>query len=596
MDVAGSLYKGLEWDLKHTKLPVANHISTREAVRTLMDCQKNCGAILDAFRIDELEEMEKVLRRMVLLTMPTEEDDSKREACLRRLEGSLPYVKCKGIKDCSLRLMAFGSFVSGLYSKNGDLDISIHGHVTVETGKNPGPVPVSMLKRSLQKRLLNSLFRCTIRNPLFGDSCVLLRARVPIIKYLDVRSQVSCDVAVARDDGRFKSVALKVLSQIDWRFSALVRLIKMWASEHKVNDASQGTLNSFSLILLVIFHLQTRSVPVLPPLFLLLSHKGDKVKRPMKYDLDTRNLILEEMVEKSVDWRSKRSKSGTNRETLLELVVSFFHIIKGLTYVWGRTDSYHYSMCHVRVDTWEAQLKHEAWPKSRAVCSIEDPFDAQENCSRAVQLPSQLKKIESAAEKAIQSLSAYNRGKKSRNENALMVAFGYDVVSSAQKQQALRNNVLLKPGTLVLKREKLPIEITKFKNSNDLLKQIAAVNHSNFKGFEDWSVWNLSKMGNGLVHDSSGNSGGMIQPNKMVSYMTPYIFPPGLVPPPPPGIPNQTAEIHSMILELESIGLCGEKAAQDQKKKSKRRWNRGRRNSAQMDQHLRDSSHNAPAR
>eukprot|EP00890_Picochlorum_soloecismus_P001434 jgi/Picsp_1/2291/NSC_05755-R1_nucleotidyltransferase family protein len=596
-----SLYKGLEWDVQHTKLPVTRHVSTLDAVKTLLDCQKNCSAILDAFRIDELEDLEKMLRQMVYLTTPTEEDDSKREACLRRLEGSLPYVKCKGIESSSLRLLAFGSFVSGLYSKNGDLDVSLHGHVKIGGGKNSGPVPVSILNRSLQKRILNSLFRCTIRNPLFVDSTVLLRARVPIIKYLDVRSQVACDVAVARDDGRFKSVALKVLSQIDWRFSALVRLIKMWASEHKVNDASQGTLNSFSLILLVIFHLQNRPVPVLPPLFLLLSYKGDTVKRPMKYELDTRNLILEEMVGKSLDWRSKRSKTGTNRETLLELVMSFFHIIKGLTVAWGQTEnSSHYSMCHVRVDTWGGQLKHGAWPKSRAVCSIEDPFDAQENCSRAVQLHSQLRKIQLAAERSIQSLSVCHRDTEIRKENVLIGAFGHGIVRSAQKQQAACNNVLLKPGKLVLRRAKLPIEIASIKDK-DLFTRIAIVNHASFEGFEDWSAWNLSKMENCLVNDSPGTAGSMVQSNGMVSsdthsnmynvqYMATdtYLPPPGLVPPPPPDRPNQTVEMHSMILELESIGLDGKKATQSRRKKKTRRWNRGPRKSALVDQKRQD--------
>lgn len=558
--------------MQHTKLPVTSHVSTRDAVNTLLNCQKNCSTILDAFEIEDLEDLEKLLRQMVALTMPTEQDDSKRNACLRRLEGSLPYVKCKGIEFCSLRLMAFGSFVSGLYSKNGDLDVSLHGHARVEGGKNPGPVSLSELKRSLQKRLLNSLFRCTMRNPLFGNSIVLLRARVPIIKYVDLRSSVACDVAVARDDGRFKSVALKVLSQIDWRFSALVRLIKMWASEHKVNDASQGTLNSFSLILLVVFHLQTRPVPVLPPLSLVLSHGGDTVKRPMKYDLDTRNVILEGMVEKSLDWRSKRFKTGTNRETLLELVVSFFHIIKGLTTVWSQSNnSPNYSMCHIRVDTWEGQLKYGPWPKSKAVCSIEDPFDAQENCSRAVQLPSHVQKIRLAAEKAIQSLSVSN--KDINMKRSLIGIFGHDIVSSAQKQHDAQCKVLLKPRNLVLRREKLPIELAKTKDKG-LFTQIAAVNHSSLKGFKDWSAWNLSQMGNFPVNSTNN-----------LRYTAHHIRPPFLVPPPPPGKPIQNAEIHAIIPGFESIAIDREKEAQPKRKSKPRRRYRGHKKSAAIDQH-----------
>lgn len=39
--------------------------------------------------------------------------------------------------------------------------------------------------------------------------------------------------------------------QFDWRFGALVRLVKLWARRHNINDSTAGTLNSFALTLLV---------------------------------------------------------------------------------------------------------------------------------------------------------------------------------------------------------------------------------------------------------------------------------------------------------------------------------------------------------
>lgn len=54
--------------------------------------------------------------------------------------------------------------------------------------------------------------------------------------------------------------------QYEWRFGALVRLVKLWARHHDVNDSTNGSLNSFALTLLVVFHLQTRHPAVLPPL------------------------------------------------------------------------------------------------------------------------------------------------------------------------------------------------------------------------------------------------------------------------------------------------------------------------------------------
>ncbi len=41
------------------------------------------------------------------------------------------------------------------------------------------------------------------------------------------------------------------LVQYDWRFGALVRLVKLWARTACINDSSMGTFNSFALTLMV---------------------------------------------------------------------------------------------------------------------------------------------------------------------------------------------------------------------------------------------------------------------------------------------------------------------------------------------------------
>ena len=44
---------------------------------------------------------------------------------------------------------------------------------------------------------------------------------------------------------------LRYLADIDPRFSSLVRLVKLWAGAHGMNDAASGTFNSFALTLMV---------------------------------------------------------------------------------------------------------------------------------------------------------------------------------------------------------------------------------------------------------------------------------------------------------------------------------------------------------
>lgn len=128
--------------------------------------------------------------------------------------------------------------------------------------------------------------------------------------------------------------------QFDWRVGALVRLVKVWARSHNLNDASQGTFNSFALTLLVIFHLQTRNPPILPCIGEVLDPETHDLgigggiqqlftaERPMQDGRST-ELGLLEIAAQRLD-RLSRSGRFQNGETLLELIASFFALYGGL--------------------------------------------------------------------------------------------------------------------------------------------------------------------------------------------------------------------------------------------------------------------------
>ena len=45
---------------------------------------------------------------------------------------------------------------------------------------------------------------------------------------------------------------------VENRVRPLVLVIKKWASHHDINDASRGTLSSYSLVLMVLHYLQSK--------------------------------------------------------------------------------------------------------------------------------------------------------------------------------------------------------------------------------------------------------------------------------------------------------------------------------------------------
>ncbi|PSS33347.1 hypothetical protein CEY00_Acc03735 [Actinidia chinensis var. chinensis] len=63
-----------------------------------------------------------------------------------------------------------------------------------------------------------------------------------------------------------KSKLLFWINEIDGRFHDMVLLVKEWAKAHGINDPRSGSLNSYCLSLLIIFHFQTCVPALLPPL------------------------------------------------------------------------------------------------------------------------------------------------------------------------------------------------------------------------------------------------------------------------------------------------------------------------------------------
>ncbi|KAL0299209.1 UNVERIFIED_CONTAM: protein HESO1 [Sesamum radiatum] len=117
-----------------------------------------------------------------------------------------------------------------------------------------------------------------------------------------------------------KSKMLFWINEIDGRFRDLVLLVKEWAKTHHINDSKSGTLNSYSLSLLVVFHLQTLAPPLLPPL-------REIYPRNMVDDLTGVRAVAEKHIEETCAVNINRIKSDKlrliNRSSLSELFITF---------------------------------------------------------------------------------------------------------------------------------------------------------------------------------------------------------------------------------------------------------------------------------
>jgi len=133
----------------------------------------------------------------------------------------------------------------------------------------------------------------------------------------------------------FKGHVLKHLATIDARFPDLVRLVKTWATAQDINDAYQRTSNSFALTMMG-FEQRTRA------------------------------------------WSRAAT---TNPETLLQLLSSFFEFYADVL------ESWRHDLGNRRCSPWAGEWRTAPWPGVHYffyVASIEDPFDATDNCGRSL--------------------------------------------------------------------------------------------------------------------------------------------------------------------------------------------------------------------
>ncbi len=93
----------------------------------------------------------------------------------------------------------------------------------------------------------------------------VIHAKVPIIKFHDCFNRIDCDLNVNNSNGIRNTHLLKYYSEMDWRARPLVITVKRWAKFHDINDAAKQTISSYSLVLMVIFYLQTVCKPAVLP-------------------------------------------------------------------------------------------------------------------------------------------------------------------------------------------------------------------------------------------------------------------------------------------------------------------------------------------
>ncbi|XP_073695836.1 poly(A) RNA polymerase GLD2 [Garra rufa] len=173
------------------------------------------------------------------------DDLEKKEQCRAALQRDI-----QTIFPCAQVFLA-GSSLNGFGSRSSDADLCL----VIEEGLGNHTANAVYVLSRVQKLLYTLSY---IERP------QLIRAKVPILKFRDRVSGVEFDLNFNNTVGIRNTFLLRTYAYVEKRVRPIILVIKKWASHHCINDASRGTLSSYTLVLMVLHYLQTLPEPVIP--------------------------------------------------------------------------------------------------------------------------------------------------------------------------------------------------------------------------------------------------------------------------------------------------------------------------------------------
>ncbi|KAM6391767.1 poly(A) RNA polymerase GLD2 isoform 2-T3 [Rhynochetos jubatus] len=268
-------------------------------------------------------------------------DLNRKEICRTQLQREIQRIFPQS------RLFLVGSSLNGFGTRTSDGDLCLVVKEEPVNQKTEARRILSLVQKLFSTKL------CYIERP------QLIRAKVPIVKFRDKVSCVEFDLNVNNVVGIRNTFLLRTYAYIENRVRPLVLVVKKWARFHDINDASRGTLSSYSLVLMVLHYLQTLPEPILPSL---------QKMYPESFDPTMQLHLIHQAPSTIPPYLSK------NGSSLGDLLVGFFKYY-ATEFDWS------HQMISVREAKAVPRPDGIEW-RNKFIC-VEEPFD-RTNTARAV--------------------------------------------------------------------------------------------------------------------------------------------------------------------------------------------------------------------
>lgn len=247
------------------------------------------------------------------------------------------------------RLYLFGSCANAFGVCNSDIDVCL----SIDSESSSRSELVRTLADVLKENHMQNVQALT-------------HARVPIVKYSDPTTGISCDVCVNNMLAVVNTKLLHDYAQIDVRLRQLAFMVKHWAKCRQVNETYRGTLSSYAYVLMCIHFLQQRKPPVLPCL--------QEMEPTYRVTVGDIKCAYFDRVDRLKGFGQK------NKETLADLVTLFFEY-------WAFRHDYSHTVISIRTGNFLSKVEKD-WTRrignERHLICIEDPFEVSHDLGRVV--------------------------------------------------------------------------------------------------------------------------------------------------------------------------------------------------------------------
>ncbi|KAL3835821.1 hypothetical protein ACJMK2_021292 [Sinanodonta woodiana] len=316
---------------------------------------------------------------------------------MSELENRYHYLLCSFVQDLvrplfpSCSILPFGSGVNGLGLPGCDVDMTLdlNCQPPSNTGRNGRPRLKYMSKtyksneRQMEQDIVNLMSHLVNLLPSVSNCVRIPHARVPILKFYHGSLDKECDMSILNISGLKMTELLCTYGELDARFRPLIYAVKLWAHECGVTVVQRPSPypSNFTLIMLVIYFLQTLQNPILPSINRLCNLSGKEDYLVIVHD------------DKRICTDPEKIKMKKNNQDLGDLLIQFFEFYS----------KFDFQNNSISVISGKSSPKVELGKFSPML--IENPFESDHNVSKNVD-PLRLKKLQQAFIDTLEKLNS----------------------------------------------------------------------------------------------------------------------------------------------------------------------------------------------